>query len=307
MKDFSHISDGEKLPADLNQAVQNTAALTRNRLKKIAELQLELDPDLPLVKCHLAEVSQVLLNLVVNSADAIEEKLAGDQSKKGRVKILTRSEGDQVILEVQDSGAGVPEEYLDRIFEPFFTTKEVGKGTGLGLSTVYGIVKQSGGFIFAESEVGRGTSFIIYLPVYSAPAAAPAVKTPAEKKSDIWGTGTILLVEDEDMVRSVAERALSRQGYTVLTATDGEEALEVLGRGEAIDLMISDVVMPNMDGPTMVRQARKSFPELPVLFMSGYAEEQLRKSIDIDNVSFLPKPFSVTQLAEAARDALGKK
>src|SRR3546814_13330274 len=114
----------------------------------------------------------------------------------------------------------------------------------------------------------------------------------------------VVLVEDEDMVRSVVERARSRQGYKVLTATDGEEALEVLARGESIDLMISDVVMPNMDGPTMVRRARKSYPDLPVLFMSGYAEEQLRQSIDIDNVSFLPKPFSVTQLSTAAADRL---
>jgi two-component system cell cycle sensor histidine kinase/response regulator CckA len=124
------------------------------------------------------------------------------------------------------------------------------------------------------------------------------------KKSETWGTGTILLVEDEDMVRTVAERALARQGYKVLTAADGEQALEVLASGEAIDLMISDVVMPNMDGPTMVGHARRTHPDLPVLFMSGYAEEQLRKSIDIANVAFLPKPFSVSQLAEAARDTL---
>ena len=128
--------------------------------------------------------------------------------------------------------------------------------------------------------------------------------TTRDKPVDLWGTGLILLVEDEDMVRAVAERALTRQGYTVLTAENGEAALELLARGEKPDLLISDVVMPSMDGPTMVRHARERYPDLPILFMSGYAEEQLRKSIDLDNVAFLPKPFSVQQLAEAARDLL---
>jgi two-component system, cell cycle sensor histidine kinase and response regulator CckA len=211
--------------------------------------------------------------------------------------------GDYTALRVSDTGSGISPENLSKIFEPFFTTKEVGKGTGLGLSTVYGIVKQSGGFIFAESEPGQGASFVIYLPVHSAPEPAVARKVQP-KRSETWGSGTILLVEDEDMVRTVAERALARQGYTVLTAADGEQGLEALAAADQVDLMISDVVMPNMDGPTMVSKARQTHPHLPVLFMSGYAEEQLRKSIDIANVAFLPKPFSVTQLAEAARDAL---
>ena len=176
---------------------------------------------------------------------------------------------------------------LGKIFEPFFTTKEVGKGTGLGLSTVYGIVKQSGGFIFADSKVGKGTRFVIYLPVHREEARRGAPRKLAKPKEDeLWGSGTVLLVEDEPMVRSVAERALTRHGYTVITADNGEDALEILGRGEQIDLLISDVVMPGMDGPTMVREARKSRPDLKILFMSGYAEEQLRNSIDIDNVEF---------------------
>ncbi|MCF8707078.1 hybrid sensor histidine kinase/response regulator [Rhizorhapis sp. SPR117] len=298
----------------LPDIISEVSNLLKRLMGETVTLEVNHGRNLGAVRADPGQLEQVIVNLAVNARDAMPTGgrlfiqtygVTAGQVREMRSDILPV--GDYTALRVTDTGTGIPPDMLNKVFEPFFTTKEVGKGTGLGLSTVYGIVKQSGGFIFAESEVGRGTSFIIYLPVYSAPAAAPAVKTPAEKKSDIWGTGTILLVEDEDMVRSVAERALSRQGYTVLTATDGEEALEVLGRGEAIDLMISDVVMPNMDGPTMVRQARKSFPELPVLFMSGYAEEQLRKSIDIDNVSFLPKPFSVTQLAEAARDALGKK
>ncbi len=217
---------------------------------------------------------------------------------------------DYSALSIVDTGTGISASILGKVFEPFFTTKEIGKGTGLGLSTVYGIVKQSGGFIFADSKVGEGTRFTIYLPVHHVEEekgkSRRAVKV-TEAESELWGTGTILLVEDEPMVRNVAERALTRHGYKVLTANNGEEALEVVDRGDEIALLISDVVMPLMDGPTMVRQARKTRPDLPILFMSGYAEEQLRKSIDIPNVAFLPKPFSVQELAEAVRRALADK
>jgi two-component system cell cycle sensor histidine kinase/response regulator CckA len=211
-------------------------------------------------------------------------------------------------LSVTDTGTGIPRNVLGKIFEPFFTTKEVGKGTGLGLSTVYGIVKQSGGFIFADSQPGEWTQFVIYLPVHREEAGlAKSRKSSKTKKDELWGSGTVLLVEDEPMVRGVAERALTRHGYTVITADNGEDALAVIARNEPIDLLISDVVMPGMDGPTMVREARQSRPDLKILFMSGYAEEQLRKSIDIENVNFLPKPFSVTDLAEAARKAVMTK
>jgi two-component system cell cycle sensor histidine kinase/response regulator CckA len=215
---------------------------------------------------------------------------------------------DYSALSVTDTGCGIAPSVLGKIFEPFFTTKEVGKGTGLGLSTVYGIVKQSGGFIFADSKVGEGTRFVIYLPVHREEAAAAKSKDGAKpKENELWGSGTVLLVEDEPMVRGVAERALTRHGYTVITADNGEDALEILGRGEDIDLLISDVVMPGMDGPTMVAEARKRRPELKVLFMSGYAEEQLRESLNVGNVSFLPKPFSVQELAEAAKRTLVAK
>jgi two-component system, cell cycle sensor histidine kinase and response regulator CckA len=207
---------------------------------------------------------------------------------------------DYVGMSISDTGTGIPADVLPKIFEPFFTTKEVGKGTGLGLSTVYGIVKQSNGFIFADSEMGKGTSFVIYLPVHKVEQALEAAPVqPKERPAELWGSGTILLVEDEAMVRAVAERALTRQGYKVVTAGNGEEALERLEAGETF--------MPTMDGPTLVRHAREKYPELPILFMSGYAEEQLRKSIDIENVAFLPKPFSVQQLAEAARAVLAAK
>ena len=170
---------------------------------------------------------------------------------------------------------------------------------------MYGIIKQSAGYIFAESKPGQGTSFFIYLPVHRADGDAPVVvPPPAKPKKSQWGTGTILLVEDEDMVRAVAERALTRAGYTVVAASQGEEGLERFAQMEKVDLIISDVVMPTMDGPAMVRAMRAKRPDLPVLFMSGYAEEQLRQSIDIDDVAFLPKPFSVAQLAEAVSATL---
>jgi two-component system, cell cycle sensor histidine kinase and response regulator CckA len=253
----------------------------------------------------------VIVNLAVNARDAMPKGgtltlqtyavSTADVRKLGS-DILPI--GDYTALSIADTGTGIPPELLTKIFEPFFTTKEVGKGTGLGLSTVYGIVKQSGGFIFADSKPGKGTTFVIYLPVHKLEAGAPPPPpTLKDPPSETWGTGTVLLVEDEDMVRAVAERALTRNGYKVITAANGEEALALLDSHQ-FDLLVSDVVMPVMDGPTMVKIARKARPDLPILFMSGYAEEQLRKSIDIQNVSFLPKPFSVQQLAEAARDAL---
>ncbi|MFA7601364.1 MAG: response regulator [Novosphingobium sp.] len=269
------------------------------------------DRDLGPVRADPSQLGQVVMNLVVNARDAMP--------RGGRLTLMTRrvttadvramrSEivpvGDYTALIVEDTGVGIPPEHLGKIWEPFFTTKEQGRGTGLGLSTVYGIVKQSGGFIFADSEAGRGTRFTIYLPVHhGAPAAgAPA---PAVPQSNWAGGGTILLVEDEDTVRMVAERALARQGYKVVTARDGEEGLEALQAGGAFDLVVSDVVMPSMDGPAMTREIRKLVPDMPVLFMSGYAEEQLRRQIDIENVHFIPKPFSVQQISDKVAQVLG--
>ena len=281
------------------------------------------------VRADPGQLEQVVVNLAVNARDAM---MANSKRGTGTLAIQTYAmtaaqvrklgsdilpPADYTVLEVSDTGGGIAPEILPKIFEPFFTTKEVGKGTGLGLSTVYGIVKQSGGWIFAENrrtgEKGElGAVFVIYLPVHSAgalPDPAPlAVRAPPRAKpADLWGSGTILLVEDEDMVRVVAERALTRQGYQVLTAEHGEAALELLAASARPDLLISDVMMPLMDGPTLVRHARARYPDLPILFMSGYAEETIRRTIDLDNVAFLAKPFTVQQLAEAARDVLGAK
>ncbi|MBV9842240.1 MAG: response regulator [Sphingomonadaceae bacterium] len=271
------------------------------------------------VRADPGQLEQVIVNLSLNARDAMPDggtltiqTYAVSAAEVRRLGSDILPAADYTALSVTDTGVGISPEVLPKIFEPFFTTKEVGKGTGLGLSTVYGIVKQSGGFIFADSTPGEGTSFVIYLPVHRAEPGIEAAAPKKEKPAETWGAGNVLLVEDEDMVRAVAERALVRQGYRVMAAANGEEALELLAaaeRGEAdrFDLLVSDVVMPTMDGPALVREARRRFPTLPVLFMSGYAEEQLRKSIDIDKVDFLPKPFSVQQLAEAARAALDRK
>ncbi|MBV9881784.1 MAG: response regulator [Sphingomonadaceae bacterium] len=304
----------------LPDVVSEVSHLLKRLLGERVKLEVKHGRGLGAVRADPGQLEQVIVNLAVNARDAI---IARDPIAGGTLTLQTFAVsaedvrrmssdvlpiGDYTAMKVTDTGVGIPQHLLSKIFEPFFTTKEVGKGTGLGLSTVYGIVKQSGGFIFAESQVRKGTSFTIYLPVHRAqPGEAPAKAKAKETAGELWGNATVLIVEDEVMVRAVAERALARHGYNVLVAENGEAALEILQREEKVDLMISDVVMPTMDGPTTVRAARKLHPDLPILFISGYAEEQLRKSIDIANVSFLAKPFSVQQLAETVRDVLQEK
>lgn len=305
----------------LPDVVAEVSALLKRLIGEKITLEVTHDRDLGFVRADPTQLEQVLLNLAVNARDAISDKLAASGAKGGGVvKLMTRrvtaadvramkSEilpvGDYTALVVEDNGHGIKPGQIGKIFEPFFTTKEKGKGTGLGLSTVYGIVKQSGGFIFAESEVGKFTRFSIYLPVH-VPDAAETLARPAAKaepKREWAGGGRILLVEDEDTVRAVAERALVRQGYEVTTAADGEEGLEAIGKG-SFDLVVSDVVMPTMDGPAMAREIRALRPQMPFLFMSGYAEEQLRREIDIPNMHFLAKPFSVQQICDAVENVL---
>jgi two-component system cell cycle sensor histidine kinase/response regulator CckA len=301
----------------LPDVVSEVSHLLKRLLGENVELIVKHGRNLGPVRADPGQLEQVIINLAVNARDAMAEKGGGALTiqtysvKSDRVAELGSDIlpiEDYSALSVTDTGTGIAPSVLGKIWEPFFTTKEIGKGTGLGLSTVYGIIKQSGGFIFADSKVGEGSRFVIYLPVHREEAGATKTrKLDKGKKDELWGSGTVLLVEDEPTVRGVAERALTRHGYTVITADNGEEALEVLARGEEIDLLISDVVMPGMDGPTMVKQARQDRPDLKILFMSGYAEEQLRHSIDVDNVGFLPKPFSVQELAEAAKRAIGPK
>ena len=215
------------------------------------------------------------------------------------------------MIEVEDDGTGMPRDVLDKIFQPFFTTKEQGAGTGLGLATVYGIIKQSGGYVCPVSAVGKGTTFYIYLPALAADQIpepsdiADAAKAQA-RPMDMSGRGRILLVEDEDGVRSIAATHLRQRGYEVEEACDGEEALEILeDMPGAFDLVISDVVMPGMDGPTLIREAKDKLGHARVIFISGYAERDLAQQLDDDRaVSFLPKPFTVRQLSERIKQEL---
>lgn len=305
----------------LPDVISEVSLLLKRLLGEKIELKVHHDRDLGPVRADPQQLEQVIVNLAVNARDAMLSTGAGGKLSLATRRVSARDvrqmgseilpEGDYTVMVVQDTGGGIPPENLSKIFEPFFTTKEQGKGTGLGLSTVYGIVKQSGGFIFADNvspAAGKGRAgarFSVYFPVHQGPvpqARKPATPAPAAQWS---GGGKVLLVEDEDMVRAVAERALTRAGYQVTACADGEAGLAAIANGGTFDLVVSDVVMPGMDGPTMARAIRRVKPSLPILFMSGYAEEQLRRDLDIANMHFIAKPFSVQQISDKAGEVLG--
>ncbi len=280
------------------------------------ELKMIHGRDLGMVKADQGQLEQVVINLAVNARDAMADggaltirtaNVAVEEDKSYKGEVMPK--GDYVVVEVEDTGCGIPRENLDRIFDPFFSTKEVGAGTGLGLSTVYGIVKQTGGFIFVDSVVGRGTIFSLFLPhhVAGAETGAAAGDSDGQRQKDLSGIGNVLLVEDEDAVRAFGSRALRNKGYNVLEANSGEQALEVLRDAtDQIDLLITDVVMPKVDGPTLVKKVRDSHPDLKVIFISGYTEDNFRQKLGEDEgIHFLPKPFSLKQLAAKVKDVLG--
>ncbi len=284
--------------------------LLRRLLGETVRLNVSQGSGLPPVRVDPGQIEQVLVNLAVNARDAMPSGgllsistyavAAADVAALDR-KIMPHAE--YVAISVSDTGTGIAPAVLNNVFDPFFTTKDQGKGTGLGLSMAYGIVKQSGGFIFVDSAPSRGTRFEIYLPA----AIGERVETPATVAAPAlegWGQGTILLVEDEAMVRAVAARALTRSGYHVLTAQSGEEALAIMANEPDIDLLISDVVMLGMDGPTLVNRARAARPDLRALFISGYAEEQIRTRVDDPSTPLLRKPFSIQELSAAVRARL---
>jgi two-component system cell cycle sensor histidine kinase/response regulator CckA len=297
----------------LGDVLSDLQMLTRRLVGEKIEVSHKQGRDLWLVKADLNQFEQVIMNLIVNARDAMPD--GGKISL--RVKNVAASEcaayaykqlpeADYVVVEVEDNGTGIPLEIRDKIFDPFFTTKEVGKGTGLGLSMVYGIVKQTGGFIYCESTVGRGTTFRIFLTRHIPSAEAPVeVARPEEKKpaADHTGHGVVLLVEDEEAVRSFGARALSSRGYTVLEAESGVDALRVVEENQGkIDLVVSDVVMPEMDGPTMFGELRKRGVTARVIFVSGYAEDAFSKNLpEGEDFGFLPKPFTLKQLIETVK------
>jgi two-component system cell cycle sensor histidine kinase/response regulator CckA len=229
---------------------------------------------------------------------------------------------DYVLVEVSDTGTGIPPDIIDKIFEPFFSTKDVGKGTGLGLSTVYGIVKQTGGFVYADSRPGS-TTFRIFLPRHVPGAEEPIAQLPGAEApaiagvmsaadtmartatADLTGHGVILLVEDEEGLRALNARGLASRGYTVLEAGNGVEAIEVLEKQGGVDLVVSDVVMPEMDGPTLLKELRRRNPDVKVIFVSGYAEEAFQKNLpENEQYEFLAKPFTLKQLVSKVKETM---
>ncbi|MCH7710908.1 MAG: PAS domain S-box protein, partial [Proteobacteria bacterium] len=284
--------------------ITDVLAELTNLLRRLIGVNIQFDVvhgrDLGLVKVDHGQFEQVIINLAVNARDAMAEggtltirtsDVAFSRPFERGAEVLPA--GEYVLIEVADTGTGIEKKHLERIFEPFFSTKEVGQGTGLGLSTAYGIVKQTGGFITVDSELGSGTTFAIYLPRHEAEDGAEAAPAAADRQPprDLTGVGTVLLVEDEDAVRMIGARALTSKGYKVIEASDGEGALEVIRAGEeAIDLVITDVVMPNIDGPTLVREVREIHPDMKVIFISGYAEDSFRDKVSEDSdIHFLPK------------------
>ncbi len=308
---------------DVGAVLTEFAILMRQVLDERIVFDITHGRDLPVVRADKQQLETVFMNLVTNARDAVITAGKG----KGSVTVRTRRattldvraalkgqgvhevpEGDWALISVTDTGTGMPTEVSAKIFEPFFTTKEQGKGTGIGLATVYGIIKQSGGFIALDSTEGEGTSFQVYLPAATAEegettAPVPAIAPTEARPVDLAGRGRILLVEDEDGVRTIAAKLLSQRGYHVTAAADGEEALEILEDDkEGFDLVLSDVVMPGLDGPGLLKAAKPYLGRARVVFMSGYAEQDFAKTLEDErSISFLPKPFTLAQLAERVK------
>jgi two-component system cell cycle sensor histidine kinase/response regulator CckA len=301
---------------DITDVLVELSHLLRRLIGENIELKVVLGRDLGLVKVDQGQLEQVIINLAVNARDAMPSggTLTIRTDNANQTAALRRGPeimpaGQYVSIEVADTGVGIPKTNLARIFEPFFSTKEVGSGTGLGLSTVYGIVKQTGGFVFVDSAPGKGATFQIYLPRHElaeAASAARAEPVEAPVAQDLTGIGTVMLVEDEDPVRIFGARALRNKGYTVIEAKSGEAALELIRSAErAPDLLITDVVMPRMDGPGLIREVREIHPDMKVIFISGYTEDSFRQRLDSDSeIHFLPKPFSLKQLATKVKDVI---
>jgi len=314
---------------DLGETLSDLGMLLKRLIGEKVTLEIVHGRDLWPVKVDISQFEQVIVNLSVNARDAMPDggkltartgNVPADECEQFAYKGMPKA--DYVLVEVTDSGTGIPPYIIEKIFEPFFTTKEVGKGTGLGLSTVYGIVKQTGGFVYADSQPGR-TSFRIFLPRHipgaeDAPAQIPAVEAPAiagalaaadslarAAAADLTGQGTILLVEDEEGLRALNARGLISRGYTVLEASNGVEAIEAFDKHGDVDLVVSDVVMPEMDGPTLLKELRGRDPDVKIIFVSGYAEEAFNKNLpDQEQYAFLAKPFTLKQLVAEVKKTL---
>ena len=317
---FSRKQTVQREVLDLGELISEFEVLLRRLLREDVKLITDYGRDLPQVRADKSQLETAVMNLAVNARDAVRAAKGGGVVRI-RTARLTRDEaiqlgfpavdGDTAFIEVSDDGPGIPPDVMGKIFDPFFTTKPVGEGTGLGLATVYGIVKQSDGWIHVHSRPNEGAAFRIFLPVYEAPAGAVAVAAAAEPAKpraarDLSGAGRILFVEDEDAVRSVAARLLRARGYEVLEAADGGEALIIAEENAGTsDLLISDVIMPGLDGRTLRKQARGPQGTAPVMFISGYAEAEFSDLLEGETgVTFLPKPIDIKTLAERVKQQL---
>jgi len=318
---FSRKQTVQRETLDLGEVIGEFEVLLRRLMREDVKLKTEYGRNLPLVRADKAQLETAVMNLTVNARDAIR----GQGGSAGVVRIRTARvsraeamslgypeapEGEYALIEVSDTGPGIPPDVMAKIFEPFFTTKALGEGTGLGLSTVYGIVKQADGWIAVDSKPGQGACFRIFLPVFTPPAvseAPPVQPVRAKPKArDLSGAGRILFVEDEDAVRGVAARLLRARGYEVIEAADGEEALALAEQNAGtIDLLISDVIMPGLDGPSLLKKARQYLGSAPVMFISGYAEAEFSDILEGESgVTFLPKPIDIKSLAERVKQQL---
>jgi two-component system cell cycle sensor histidine kinase/response regulator CckA len=299
---------------NVTEVLAELSNLLRRLLGEKTELVVAHGRDLGLVKGDQGQMEQVIINLAVNARDAMEgggtlsietKNIDTTQARQAHGEVMPA--GEYVQISVRDTGMGIPKKNFARIFEPFFTTKEVGSGTGLGLSTVYGIIKQTGGYLFVDSPgKGEGTTFDIFFARQHAAASSASDGVHAEVAEDLTGGGTVLLVEDEDPVRLFSARALRNKGYKVIEAKTGEAALELLDGGP-YDLLVTDMMMPRVDGAQVIREARKLLPDLPVICISGYTADSVLKEVEsLDSLRFLSKPFSLKQLAAAVKEAIEK-
>jgi two-component system, cell cycle sensor histidine kinase and response regulator CckA len=314
---------------DLTDVLAELSNLIRRLIGENIELKMIHGRDIGHVRADQGQLEQVLINLAVNARDAmasggaltIRTSMATIDAKHPLPRDLmapaeedTRIPyGNYVLIEVIDTGCGIPPAILQKIFEPFFSTKPVGSGTGLGLSTVFGIIKQTGGYVYVSSKENEGTNFSLFFPTVAAQDVAAAKQVEAEtversSNVDLTGNGTILLVEDETPVRIFAARALKNKGYTILEADCGETAIELMEKhGNEVEVIVTDVIMPGMNGPTMIDKVTVQYPNVKVIFISGYAEDIFVNNYGSErSFNFLAKPFTLKQLAQKIKDVLGK-
>lgn len=299
---------------DMTDVLSELSHLLRRLIGANIELDMSHGSDLGLIKADQGQMDQVLINLVVNARDAMPQGgkvTVRTQNLKNAQGIKLSNDdvlpaGDWVTIIVEDTGTGIPTDILPHIFEPFFSTKDVGAGTGLGLATVHGIIHQTGGFISVASVPQKGSIFTIYLPRYTETATEQKTEAVEEKQaaSDLTGSARILLVEDEDAVRTFSARALSNKGYQVMDAPGGAAALQLLEDGKIVpEILVTDVMMPEMDGTTLAKQVKEKYPNVKIIFISGYAEDRFKEHLGAD-VWFLPKPFTLKQLATKVKEVI---